>query len=91
MRRTILLAAAAAALALAGCEQASMENYAATEDAEAGAPLALEMIRPPEEGGRAAGDQPTGRPVEAETAARFERGTVWVPSGDTSWVNSPPR
>ena len=55
MRRTILLAAAAAALALAGCEQASMENYAATEDAEAGAPVALEMIRPPEEGGRAAG------------------------------------
>lgn len=59
MRRTILLASAA--LALAGCEQASMENYAATEDAEAGAPVAMEMVQTQE--GRTASGQPAGPQV----------------------------
>ena len=59
MRRTMLLASAA--LALAGCEAASVDNYATTEDAEAGAPVAMDMVQTEE--GRASGGEPAGPPV----------------------------
>ena len=60
MRRTILLASAA--LALAGCEQASMDHYASGESADADASVAMEIVAP-EERGAAGGDQPAGPQV----------------------------